>query len=173
MGQHLDTLTPSDEMLDLAKQLLGRVKEFNTTKPNVDIQSSMKGIGAVVRELEGAGGPLSPSELATRTGVTDARIANILRVLQERGLVERKQSASDKRRAEISLTSEGKADCKRRKEELERAAAAFLTRLGKEDAIDLIRITGKALATLEALRAEGYEPRPPMESEYFPEKVDA
>lgn len=165
MSKQLCDLNPTDEAMSLAKELLDKAKDLSELKPEVDIQGSLKGLGAVVRELDAAGGTLSPSELAKRTCVSDARIANILRVLQERGLVERKQSTGDKRRAEISLTQKGIEDCETRKAELERGVASFLTRLGDEDSRELIRLLGRVYDTITDLRSEGFRPRPPLEDE--------
>lgn len=165
MTNRLDTADPSDMMLELARELLETGRELSMLKPQHDIQSSLKGLGAVLRELDAAGKPLAPSELAQRTCVSDARIANILRVLQERELVERKQSSGDKRRAEISLTAKGQKECEKGKNDLERAVANFLTKLGEADARQLIYCMGRVADTIEELREEGFEPRPPMEVE--------
>lgn len=165
MSKYLDELNPTQEMIEIARELLENAKGLNTCKPDVDISASVKGLGAVMQELDSAGEPLSPSELSQRTHVSDARIANILRVLQERGLVERKQSVADKRRAEVSLTEKGVSECTQHRAELERAVAAFLTRLGKEDAQELNRLLARIRKTLTAVREEGYEPRPSMEVE--------
>lgn len=166
MSVHLDELNPSQEMIVLAQRLLENAKNINSCKPKVDISASVKGLGAVMQELDAAGEPLSPSELSRRAHVSDARIANILRVLQERGYVERKQSSGDKRRAEIYLTKKGITECSQRKAELERAVAGFLTRLGKDDAHELTRLMGRVCETLTSLREEGFEPRPPMEADF-------
>lgn len=169
MSERLDELDSTPEMLELAKELLGILSRFSEAKPKIDIENSMKGLGAVIRELDIAGGSLSPSELAEHTGVSDARIANILRVLQERGLVERRQSATDKRRATITLTEAGRQDCSKRRNESERAVAAFLSRMGKADSQELIRLIDKTQKTLLQLRKEGFEPRPPLEHEFCEE----
>lgn len=165
MTNRLDDANPSDMMLELAQELLETGRELSNLKPQHDIQTSLKGLGAVLRELDAAGCALSPSELAQRTCVSDARIANILRVLQERGLIERKQSTADKRRAEISLTQKGQAECAKSKCDLERAVANFLTEMGEDDARQLIYCMGRVADTIQDLRDKGFEPRPPMEVE--------
>lgn len=165
MTNRLDAANPSEEMLELARELLDTGCELSNLKPEHDIQSSLKGTGAVMRELAMAGMPLAPSELAERVRVSDARIANILRVLQERGLVERKQSAHDKRRAEVSLTEKGVAECANAKRDLERAVANFLAKMGTDDARQLIYIVGRVADTIQDLRDEGFTPRPPLEVE--------
>lgn len=162
----LDAAEPPAMMLELAQELLETGRELSNLKPQHDIQSSLKGLGAVMRELGDAQEPLAPSDLAKRTCVSDARIANILRVLQERGLVQRKQSTSDKRRAEISLTAKGAEECAKGKNDLERAVANFLAAMGEEDARLLIYSLGRAADTISDLRDRGFKPRPPMEVEF-------
>lgn len=165
MTTRLDAQDPSTQMLTLAQELLEQGRLLTNFKPDQDIQTSLKGLGAVMRELDAAQAPLAPSELAQRTCVTDARIANILRVLQERGLVERKQSETDRRRAEISLTAKGKEECAKGMRDLERAVANFLTKMGEDDSRQLVYCMGRVVSTVKELRNEGFEPRPPMEVE--------
>jgi DNA-binding MarR family transcriptional regulator len=54
--------------------------------------------------LDGAGQPLSPTEIARRLIVTTASITSLLDTLQRRGLVERQPDPADRRRLLISIT---------------------------------------------------------------------
>lgn len=154
---------PTAEMIKNAQQLLTVFTSLNRMRPDLNVQTSLKGLPAVMEALNDAGEPLSPSELAQRTNVTDARIANILRVLQERGYVERKQSETDKRRAEITLTDAGTKACAKGKHDAETAIAGFLTEFGEENTLELIRLMKEMLSTVKRLRQSGKQPPEPIE----------
>jgi MarR family transcriptional regulator, 2-MHQ and catechol-resistance regulon repressor len=54
--------------------------------------------------LDGAGQPLSPTEIARRLIVTTASITSLLDTLQRRGLAERRPDPADRRRLLITIT---------------------------------------------------------------------
>ena len=73
---------------ELGSQLL---TEFGGIHQRVSrfVDKALSGEMAVMRALMLAGGSLTPSELADRAWVSNARIANILRALEAKGWVER------------------------------------------------------------------------------------
>lgn len=63
-------------------------------------------LGILVRlEREG---PTSPSTLAAGEGVTSQAIAGVVRELEQRGLVERTGSQTDRRRVAVAITDAGR-----------------------------------------------------------------
>jgi DNA-binding MarR family transcriptional regulator len=54
--------------------------------------------------LDGADGPLSPTEVARRLIVTTASITSLLDTLQRRDLIERRPDPADRRRLLITIT---------------------------------------------------------------------
>ena len=93
-----------------------------------------------------------PGEIMARMGLTTGRIANILKRLEEKGLVMRLQDAQDRRKVHVSLTDAGS-----------RSARSFLTRyvtrhqalidyLGERDAGEMVRLLSR---TLDYYRAGG------------------
>lgn len=124
----------------LARQLVERVARLVRMRPPHDVSSASRGLPAVMRELMEADGTLTPGEIAQRTGVTDARIANALRVLEERGWVTRAKAEGDRRRVEVALTEAGVAECRRRMDMAERSCAGFLHELGEEDSRQLLHV---------------------------------
>lgn len=168
--EHQDLPVPSEEMLGYTRQLLESSRELDLLKPTVNIQDSLKGLAAVMRLLNEENRPMSPSELAERAQVTDARIANILRVLQDRGLVERKQSSVDRRRAEITLTEAGVKTCEDGKRVMEYSVANFLTAFGEDNTRELIRLLDCMKETVTRLRASGHVPPEPMEMQFMDDR---
>lgn len=97
-----------------------------------------------------AGAPSCPSALSRSMGVSSARIAALLKHLEQKGLVLRRTDEHDERRVNVSLTDAGrKLINERRREAIERVAAALCS-LGEEDALEYIRLQQKMLDALSA-----------------------
>ena len=89
--------------------------------------------------------PILSGTLKELTGLTSGRVANILRQLENKGLIVRNHDNEDQRKVTVSLTADG----------LDQSAAAFrnladinrdlLMYLGKEDARDFIRVFERTL----------------------------
>jgi len=134
---------------------------FARFRPQHDVSASTRGLPAIMRVLLEADGPVSPGELARRTGVSDARVANALRTLEERGFVERRAAREDRRRVEVTLAEAGREDIARHSSEAERHVADLLREMGPDDARDLVRVFGRALEVMARRRREGRQMVPP------------
>lgn len=104
------------------------------------MDNAMGGEMAVMRALLLAGGILTPSELADRAWVSNARVANILKALEQKGWIEREHSKEDRRRVIVTITDKGRADIDIKRREFEGRTAAFLEQLGEEDTRDMVRL---------------------------------
>lgn len=146
-----------DDYEELARELMRRGFQLARLRPAHELESSTRGLPAVMQSLARAAGPLSPGEIARATHVTDARVANALRVLESRGLVERRASSKDRRRVEVSLTERGRENIRNREREGVRFMVSFLRDLGADDARDLTRLLGRVVEVVERRRAEGVD----------------
>lgn len=102
--------------------------------------------------LEGAGQPLSPTEIAERLIVTTASVTSLLDTLERRGLVERRPDPTDRRKLLIVITSDGKAVVDQFLPEvvaLQTAALATLTEAQRRQLVELLATLGANLATLD------------------------
>ena len=100
----------------------------------------------LVRHLPGAS--TSPSKLRRSMGVSSARIAALLKHLEQKGWISRSADEHDERRVNVSLTDAGRELINsRRREAIERVAAA-LRSLGEEDAHEYVRLQQKMLDAL-------------------------
>ena len=133
---------------ELAKRLARQGFELRRYRPSRELSSNTGGLAAVMGVLATSADPLSPGDLARKTGVTDARIANALRALEAKGLVVRRPSATDRRRVEVTLTERGRAFADGHTEGMERFIADFLAELGEDDARDLVRVLDRVLDVL-------------------------
>lgn len=143
---------------ELAHELLAGLTAIGRIATPV-VLNSTRGETALLMTLFRAGTPLSPGELADESHVSSARVANILRALEEKGLVSRAHSSSDRRRVEVVLTDAGRADAEARRARRHDAVAAYLRELGEEDARELVRIIGRSAPIFERVAKGGGEAR--------------
>lgn len=92
--------------------------------------------------------PSCPSKLRRSMGVSSARIAALLKHLEQKGWISRSADEHDERRVNVSLTDAGRELINsRRREAIERVAAA-LRSLGEEDTHEYVRLQQKMLDAL-------------------------
>ena len=134
--------------LGFAQRFMATAARLGRMKPPHDVSSAMRGVPGVMRELMAADGTMTSGEISVRAGVTDARVANILRALEERGWITRVRAEGDRRRVEVSLTDEGREACRKHTEMIEHSCAGFLRELGEDDARQLLHVMGRIAEVL-------------------------
>lgn len=154
-GQGMSAESPAGAFKAYADQLIHAGFLMSRLRSGRGIDQKLRGMPVVLRELIIAGGELSPGELAKRMGVSDARVANILRSLEERGLVTRAGAAKDKRRVVVTITDAGRIAADKIRDEGVEMVADFLKELGEEDARDLVRVINRVAEVMEARKREG------------------
>lgn len=90
--------------------------------------------------------PMLSGELVDRLGLTTGRVANILRQLEDKGLIERVQDTGDRRRVHVSLTRDGSAQADRLYDAHVRAQQTLLGALSEADAREAVRLLERCLA---------------------------
>lgn len=118
--------------------------------------STMRGEKAVLRHLDCEEPSCSPGRLAQSLHLTSARIANILRSLEHKGLVERIHDSRDRRRVLVQLTGAGRDHVQEHRSAVVEAMASVLRELG-DDGPELVRIVGR----IRQLADAGRIPAPP------------
>ncbi len=104
-----------------------------------------KGEFGVLDFLYKSNGKAFPKELSRNMNVSSARIAAILKSLEAKGLVVRKEYAEDARQVVAALTENGSRIILEKRKMLIASAVYILERLGEEDAMELLRIQKKIL----------------------------
>lgn len=94
--------------------------------------------------------PGCPSGLSRSMGVSSARIAALLKHLEQKGWIRRCADELDERRVNVSLTDAGRELINRRRREAIERVAAALRSLGEEDAHEYVRLQQKMLDALSA-----------------------
>lgn len=102
-----------------------------------------KGIGFVLVCLAEADDTVIAGDLARELNVSTARIAAILRKMEDGGLAVRKRSHSDARQTEVEITQKGLDYVDKMKEQLISRTELLIERVGKDDLEEFIRISAK------------------------------
>jgi len=90
--------------------------------------------------LDGAGEPLSPTEIARRLIVTTASVTSLLDTLERRGLVERRPDPADRRRLLVAITPPAQAMVRQYVPEVVALQGAVMSGIGEEDRQQLIAV---------------------------------
>lgn len=86
-----------------------------------------------------------PKELSQKMAVSTARVAALLKHMEEEGLVVRNPDPNDNRKIIVSLTSQGEQLIKNKREEVVDIMAQTLEELGPEEAQTYLRIQMKII----------------------------
>ncbi|OON83010.1 transcriptional regulator [Streptomyces tsukubensis] len=116
-------------------QALFRIGDFGLSRSHMGVLDAMEDR------------PRRVTELATYTGVTQPRVTVVLQDLEDRGLVERRRSAKDRRAVEASLTPAG-ADLLRQGRQRMSAALLDALRADVEDPEHTVAVARDAVSTL-------------------------
>ena len=103
-------------------------------------QEELKGEDFLLMFLVKMGGHATPGEISQAMQVTTPRITALLNALEEKGHVHRTHSMSDRRRAQVEITSSGREHVRLTQEGIVDRTAAVLEYLGEHDSEELIRI---------------------------------
>ena len=104
---------------------------------------------------------VTAGELSRALEIGSGGVANVLNALESKGLIQRTQSPLDRRKVIVSLSDEGRAVIEKHKAEALDVTALLLSRLGKEDTEQLLRIFKRLVAIGDELCTEKTEEQKP------------
>ena len=133
----------NDSYVELSRELFEQLARMRRGM-HPSARNSMRGEVAVIRalhlaELAGEADP-TPSQIAECSHLSPARVANVLRALEDKGWITRSHDTQDRRRVTVTLTEQGETERARRRAEFDRRGAEFLRELGEQDAREALRI---------------------------------
>ena len=106
---------------------------------------AVQGEAGVLLCLHQQGDSMLSGELMERMGLTTGRIANILKQMEQKGLIARCHDSGDRRRVYVSLTELGASCAEERLRQMNEAHVRILENLGEEDAKELVRLMERCL----------------------------
>jgi DNA-binding MarR family transcriptional regulator len=104
--------------------------------------------------VEGAGEPLTPSQISERVLVPSATMTATLDVLESRGWVVRRPNAADRRSLLVDITDEGRAVADRLLPGIRQVESKVLSALSEPERRQLLRLLDKVLVRAADVAAE-------------------
>lgn len=86
------------------------------------------------------------TDIIEHFGLTPGRVANILKKLEQRQLIDRRQDVEDQRRFRIFLTEKGISLANELYEQMNNSHARMFAALGQEDALEGVRILQRIIS---------------------------
>jgi len=88
---------------------------------------------------------LSPSQLSDNLHMSRPRITATINTLRQKGFVDTISDIEDRRKQIVSITQEGLDYIQAKKEKVEEYFLDFVNKLGKEDALEFMRLINKVV----------------------------
>ncbi len=105
-----------------------------------------RGERGVLLYLDHLDRPVFPGELTNQLGLTTGRIANILKGLEQNGLITREQDAVDRRRIQVKLTARGRTVARQKNEAGIQRQEKMLAKFSEEEAGAMLQTVRRFLA---------------------------
>ena len=124
----------------LPEELYGVLAELLNRKNNIAVLNSIRGEYGVLNCLIEMEEGLSAGELGRRLHVVPGRMADILKSLEAKQLINRRRDDEDKRVVKVTITEEGREVSREKREEIHQEYEGLFRLLGEEDVKELIRL---------------------------------
>lgn len=131
------------DFAELARELIEPMYLVHRDKLVRHINQMSQGEEYVLLLLKDSKDSLFPRDISKIMGITSARVAAILRRLEEKGLVTRKGSTTDHRCTKVIITEKGDSVIAAQQDKAVAYLTKVLTQLGQEDAVKYTEIMKK------------------------------
>lgn len=128
------------EEKDMSHELLAEFSNFVRHRPHDELNCYGRGSMLALVYLHKMGGSVLPGQMAADMNLSSARVAAILRRMEEKELVTRMVSEDDRRKEPVVLTEKGEACCLEREAHMVEKTARLIAALGEQDTAELLRI---------------------------------
>jgi len=119
-----------------------------------------RGMGAVMHLLFHSGEPVPAGEISSKTGVSTARTAVVLKKLEERGLIVRTRDPGDARKSLIALSEAGRMQSAAAMEGLLSFMGKVINEMGEDRFRELIVLAGEFRTAVDHNMKECPPPHP-------------
>ncbi|MDE7268510.1 MAG: MarR family transcriptional regulator, partial [Lachnospiraceae bacterium] len=106
-----------------------------------ELETTQRGFGFVLSYLEQASSEVNAGDLSKKLNVSTARIAALLKKMEQSGLITRRTSPKDARRTVVEITPSGIALVDGMREQTLHRMELLLAQVSKEDLETYIRIS--------------------------------
>lgn len=142
---------------ELRKALISAMLEFRKVKPAIQVICGLPAgeffFLQHVHELSLQGG-VRVSHLRDAMGITMPAVSQLVRTLEEKGLVLRENAAKDRRVTLVTVTEKGEAALKKSQEQLNWMFEQLIKRYGPAELEELIQMLKRLSGTIRELKGE-------------------
>ena len=131
---------------NLREELYSLLAELLNRKLNRTVLDSIRGEYGVLRYLMYVEDGITAGELTSQLHVVPGRMTDILKSLESKGFILRKQGVEDRRKVIVSITDDGRQEAIKMREYISREYRGMFDILGREDTEELIRLLKIVLA---------------------------
>lgn len=135
---------------EMAEELLQVRAELTSVPADRQITETTRGEWFVLHSLAAHGRAVYPRELSREMNVSTARVAALLRHMEEKQWIHRAEDPEDCRQIQVTLTPAGREALEKRRASALAAAVRLLEALGPEDAGEFLRLEHKLAASTRA-----------------------
>ena len=132
-----------------AQELLEKISSCRPKSFFNKIDESQRGIDFALIYLAETDGLVIAGDLARELNVSTARIAILLKKMEDKSLIIRRRSDSDARQTVVEITQKGLEHVQKIREQLLARAELLIEKVGKEDLDEFIRISHKIREALD------------------------
>ncbi|MDU3137606.1 MAG: winged helix DNA-binding protein [Anaerococcus prevotii] len=137
---------------NLVERLITSLYKIGHGGSSKKLNNSVRGENMALALISKNKGSTYPKDIEENMGISSARVAKIIKGLEEKKLVTRKPDRKDRRKTIVSLTDRGKRCEDLRKEKINFALTSMLELLGEDDGADFVRLIEKIEQAMPQIR---------------------
>lgn len=126
---------------EAALVVMNRMSKVPHKDPLNKIQKFSKGELSAMDLLQNAKEPLSAGDIAYAMHTSSARVANLLKVLESKGYIERCIDTSDRRKILVAITKDGSKTIEKTKQEMQKHLVSVFKKMGEADTVEFLRLS--------------------------------
>ena len=148
----MENIEQAESLEDLTQQLLINQLRYSKQLSQLTEFLNASGEYSILYLMYHEPDPHSAGEFAERLDLSPGRVANVLKALEKKDLIERKKDPSDGRRTMVTLTQKGREYiCQTYTQAIE-VYHNLIEEIGEHDTREFLRITKKLLEASRVLK---------------------
>ncbi len=138
--------------MDVKAEAERLMREFRTCTPQKifsHVEETKRGMGFILLMLENPDREIVAGDISEEMNVSTARVAALLKKMEQNGLITRENSDSDARRTVVKITPKGKETILEKRAEFLKKTELLIEKVGISDLEEFIRISRKIRDVLD------------------------
>ncbi len=148
----MENIESTESLEDLTQQLLINQLRYSKQLSQLTEFLNASGEYSILYLMYHEPDPHSAGEFAERLDLSPGRVANVLKALEKKGLIERKKDPSDGRRTMVTLTQKGREYICQTYTQAIDVYHSLIEEIGEHDTREFLRITKKLLEASRVLK---------------------